>query len=64
MQNAALSRFEKSLVTDGARGNFGFLAVAKRTRRLLVSRGGAARREVLVSADFDLSSEEETDSEA
>ena len=42
----------------------GALAVARQIRRLLGSRSGAARQDVLVAADIDAASGEETDFEA
>ena len=47
-----------------AQGTLGFPAVTKRMGRLFGPRGGAACQYVLVAADIDASSEEETDFEA
>ena len=64
MRHAALSRPGKSLVLGSAPGNLGFPSVAKHMRRLFGPRGGAARRDVLVNAGIDASSEDEADSES
>ena len=64
MQDAALSQSEESLVLAGAQGFRAFPAVAKQMCRLVGPRGSAARQDVLVAADFDVSSNGETDFEA
>ena len=64
MQNAAVSRSDKSLVLASVHVNVGLPAVAKQTRRLFGSRGGAARQDALVTANIDVSSAEKTDFEA
>ena len=53
MQKAELPRSEKSAVMASAQGSFGFVAMAKAMRRLSCPCGGAARRDVLVAADFE-----------
>ena len=58
MQNASLSKPEQPLVLVSTRGNIGFPVVAKEMRRLAGPRGGAARHDVLITADVDVSSEE------
>ena len=49
MQDAALSRQEKSLVLRGAQGGFGSSDVAQKMRRSFRPCVGAARRGVLVA---------------
>ena len=61
VQNASLSRFGTSFSADSAWGNLGFPAMAKQERRLFGPCGGAVCLEVLVPADMDVSSEEESD---
>ena len=51
---------EKSLVLASIRGNIVFAAVGKQMRRLFGSRGGAARRDAVVSVESDSSAEEES----
>ena len=64
MQDAAVSRPDKSLVLAGAPGNSGLPTAAKQMRGLFGPRGSAARQDVLVAADIDVLSGEIADFEA
>ena len=64
MRNASLSKSENSSFLARIQGNIGFLAAAKQMRRLFRPCGRAARQDVLVATDIEVSSEAETDSEA
>ena len=64
MRNASLSKSENSSFPARIQGNIGFPAAAKQMRRLFRPRGRAARQDVLVATDIEVSSEAETDSEA
>ena len=57
-QDASLSKNGKSLVLDTVQGALAFAAPVNRMRRLFGSCGSAARRDVLVAADADFSSED------
>ena len=58
VQVASLFKNGKSLVLGSVQGAFAFAAAANRMRRLFGTSGSAARRDVLVAADADLSSED------
>ena len=53
MQNAALSRQEKSLVLASTLESLAYMDVAMTMRRLFGTCGGAARRNILVAEDAD-----------
>ena len=61
MRNAALSGNEKSLVSARIQGALALAAAAKQMRRLFGYRGSAARQDVLVAADADVSSWDENE---
>ena len=63
-QNAALYRFEKSLISATVQGNAAFPLVAQQMRRFFGTCRGTARYDVLVAADTDASPEEEAIYEA
>ena len=64
MQNAAVSRPDKSLISASVHGNSVVSVSAEQMRRLCGPRGGTGREDVSVSAESDSSSEEGADYEA
>ena len=61
MQNASLSRSEKSLVLACVPGNSGVSAVARQMRPLFGSRGGAIREDFSAATDVEVISNDESD---
>ena len=58
MQNAPLSRAEKSLVLASVQGSLDFPIVAKRMRRQFDPCDGPARQDALTATDWDMQSDE------
>ena len=61
MQNASLGGTDAEQVSASIRGALAFAAAAKQMRRLFGSCGSAARQDVSVPADVDMSSEDENE---
>ena len=61
MQNASLSRSEKSLALARVRGNYGIAAVVRQMWRPVGPCGRAARLDVLAAADVGATLNEEDD---
>ena len=59
MQNAALSKSEKSLTLASIQNTPPFPAAANQMRRLFAPRGDAARQDVLLAAELETAPEEE-----